>query len=172
MNSLLIFAAIISTTLARPQGFLGDNDGRVSVMQSSAGTYKYTVHLKDSVRNEERFADGSILGDYTIIDASGARRTVKYAAGRDGFKILEGNAAVPVAPVSVSQYAPVSVSQFVDDTVVINAARGGLIVPGDGSSQTFALAVTAPQVPEYTPEVLAAREEFLALHRAAAARTA
>lgn len=114
---------MIALSVARPDGLLHGNDGYVSVIQNSLGTYKYNVQLKDSSRTEERLEDGTIIGEYTIPGANGLPQTIKYTSGRDGFRITEG---LPVAPVD-------------------NA------------------------VPDYTPEVKAARAQFLAIHEAAAA---
>lgn len=148
-----IFASIIVAALARPSSLPEGVDGHVSVTQSSAGTYKYSVLLRDSSRNEERLADGTIFGQYTIPSAQGPQ-TFKYIADQNGFRILDG--PVPVAP-AVPQ---------VPGTLQ-------LVVPSLQSPGTF---VTIPGLPTHltqgsvyiqdTPEVQAAREAHLAYHQA------
>ncbi|CAG9762503.1 unnamed protein product [Ceutorhynchus assimilis] len=129
MNKFLVFAVLLGTAFARPQDLLGDNEGRVSVVQNSLGPYKYTVQTRDGLINEERLADGTIIGDYTLPDPVSGTRTIKYTAGLDGFKILEEPAPV------VRSLNPLS-----------------------------------PLPVEDTPEVKAAREEFLAAYKIAEAR--
>merc|ERR1712223_585118 len=40
---------------------------------------------------EETTADGERIGQYSYIDENGETITVRYTAGKDGFRILEGN---------------------------------------------------------------------------------
>merc|ERR1712088_676387 len=40
---------------------------------------------------EETTADGERIGQYSYIDENGQTITVRYTAGKDGFRILEGN---------------------------------------------------------------------------------
>jgi len=44
-----------------------------------------------TVYREETTADGERIGQYSYIDTNGKTVTVKYTAGRDGFRILEGD---------------------------------------------------------------------------------
>jgi len=44
-----------------------------------------------TVYREETTADGERIGQYSYIDSNGETVTVKYTAGRDGFRILEGD---------------------------------------------------------------------------------
>ncbi|KAL1491266.1 hypothetical protein ABEB36_011908 [Hypothenemus hampei] len=115
MNKFLIFASLLAVVLARPEAVLPTQDGHVSVTQSTLGTYRYLVNLKDEQRVQERLADGSIVGEYTAPDANGVLHTIRYTSGVDGFKVLSGFYPVPV---------------------------------------------------DYTPEVQAAREEHLSVHKA------
>merc|ERR1712212_661372 len=48
-----------------------------------------------TVYREETTADGERVGQYSYVDQAGKTITVKYSAGVDGFKILEG-AHVPL----------------------------------------------------------------------------
>merc|ERR1711962_1842895 len=44
-----------------------------------------------TVYREETSADGERVGQYSYIDQAGKTITVRYSAGKDGFKILEGD---------------------------------------------------------------------------------
>ena len=44
-----------------------------------------------TVYREETSADGERVGQYSYIDNDGKTITVRYTAGRDGFRILEGD---------------------------------------------------------------------------------
>merc|ERR1711881_372780 len=44
-----------------------------------------------SVFREETTADGERIGQYSYIDQDGKTITVRYTAGKDGFRILEGD---------------------------------------------------------------------------------
>jgi len=70
-----------------------------------------------TVYREETSADGERVGQYSYIDQAGKTITVRYSAGKDGFKILEGdhvptgangqNSAPYVAPQTTrTQYQP------------------------------------------------------------------
>merc|ERR1711892_59633 len=68
-----------------------------------------------TVFREETTADGERIGQYSYIDNDGKTITVRYTAGKDGFRILEG-AHVPTgatgfapAPVAPIRAAPVQV---------------------------------------------------------------
>ncbi|XP_050298585.1 uncharacterized protein LOC126737648 [Anthonomus grandis grandis] len=97
MNRLLVLACLLAVSFARPDGVLEGNDGHVLVSQSSIGTYKFAVQLKDNLRWEERLADGTIRGEYSVPDESGVPKVIRYTSGKDGFQIVDG--PVPVAPV-------------------------------------------------------------------------
>merc|ERR1712029_813132 len=67
-----------------------------------------------TVFREESTADGERIGQYSYIDQEGKTITVRYSAGKDGFKILEG-AHIPTgangqnsAPFGSQQPAPVA----------------------------------------------------------------
>lgn len=70
---------------------------------------------------EETGKDGERLGQYSYIDLAGKTITVKYSAGKDGFKILEGNhvpigangqlSAVHQATQPRQQFSPAPVQQ-------------------------------------------------------------
>ena len=44
-----------------------------------------------TISREEVTADGERIGQYSYIDNDGKTITVKYTAGKDGFRILEGD---------------------------------------------------------------------------------
>ena len=44
-----------------------------------------------TVYREETTADGERVGQYSYIDQAGKTITVRYTAGKDGFRILEGD---------------------------------------------------------------------------------
>jgi len=90
-----------------------------------------------TVYREETTADGERIGQYSYIDNDGKTITVRYTAGKDGFRILEGahvptgatgqesaafvakapvQVAAPVqaAPAPVRQAAPAPVAQTID----------------------------------------------------------
>ncbi|KAF7283719.1 uncharacterized protein LOC143204937 [Rhynchophorus ferrugineus] len=147
MNMLLVLSSLLVVALARPHS---DDAGTVSVRQSSAGTYKYVVNLKDSSRTEERLADGSVVGEYTVLGIDGKPHTFKYTAGVDGFRIVEG--PVPQAPVD-NNVAPLPVQE----TPEVLAARQLPVL--QLSPELSAI--------EDTPEVKAAKEAFYAVYNAA-----
>lgn len=171
--SLQVLVCALATTLARPEGLLPDQDGYVSVTQSSAGTYKYQVHLTDSFRSEERRADGTVVGEYSLFDEQGRPIQIKYTAGPEGFKIVEGPVLLEQVPVpthtepdvipDVPVLAPISVRTSAELVAPLAASTGTFLSPVD-----FSGTENIVQVPvDYTPEVKAAREEHLALHKAA-----
>lgn len=100
------------TVVARPSRNLQGNAGYVSVTQSTDGTYKYQVVLKDSSKFEQKFPDGSVIGEFTAPNAQGNFHTYKYTSGPGGFKIVEPKLAVvhpsPVVPARpvVVHYSP------------------------------------------------------------------
>lgn len=135
--------------------------------QDSLGTYKFSVQLKDSLKTEERLPDGTVFGEYTIPDANGLPKTIKYRADKDGFRILEG----------LEQLAPREIVLPVRDNR-FNLQVPSTIVNSNFARSPFRAALAAVEsqtqfIPlDYTPEVKAAREHFFALYRAAAARVA
>lgn len=135
--------------------------------QDALGTYKYTVHLKDSLRTEERHPDGTVFGEYTIPDANGLPITIKYRADKDGFRILDGlerlTPTETVLPVKDNRHNLQVPSTVVNSNFARSPFRAALAAV---ESQTQFIPL------DYTPEVKAAREHFFALYRAAAARIA
>merc|ERR1712128_226457 len=104
--------------ILKEQGFNAGDGRHVSAFAQEDGT----------VFREETTADGERIGQYSYIDNDGKTITVRYTAGKDGFRILEGahvptgatgqesaafvaKAPAPVAPVQVAapvrQAAPV-----------------------------------------------------------------
>merc|ERR1711955_94651 len=80
------------------------------------------------VYREETTADGERIGQYSYIDEAGKTITVRYTAGKDGFRILEG-AHVPTgangqssAPFRAEPAAPVQAAPAVRTAPVQVAA--------------------------------------------------
>ncbi|XP_018331454.1 uncharacterized protein LOC108741232 isoform X2 [Agrilus planipennis] len=62
------------------------------------GNFKYAFAAENGLAQGESIApDGSRTGGYTYVDPNGKKISVKYTAGKDGFKILEGD-HIPKAP--------------------------------------------------------------------------
>jgi len=119
-----------------------------------------------TVFREETTADGERIGQYSYIDQSGQTITVRYTAGKDGFRILEGdhiptgangqNSApfvAEAAPVA-APVQPVAVAQPVDydyDYAPVDANFNPFINPHDPTHRDFRFntngANFAPQAP-------------------------
>lgn len=73
--------------------------------QSHDGGFKYAFAAENGLAQGEAIApDGTRTGGYTYIDPNGKKISVKYTAGKDGFKILEGD-HIPRAPAPVPAVA-------------------------------------------------------------------
>lgn len=60
--------------------------------QNHNGAFKYAFAAENGLSQGEVIApDGTRNGGYTYIDPHGKKISVKYTAGKDGFKILEGD---------------------------------------------------------------------------------
>lgn len=65
------------------------------------GGFQYAFAADNGLRQGESIRpDGSRTGAYSYTDPDGKEISVKYTAGRDGFRIVQGD-HVPKAPVSV-----------------------------------------------------------------------
>lgn len=79
--------------------------------QSHDGGFKYAFAAENGLAQGEAIApDGTRTGGYTYIDPNGKKISVKYTAGKEGFKILEGDhiprPVIPVpAPAPAQTYA-------------------------------------------------------------------
>ncbi|KAL3277420.1 hypothetical protein HHI36_012768 [Cryptolaemus montrouzieri] len=67
------------------------------------GNFKYVFTAENGLAQGETIApDGSRNGGYTYVDPTGRKISVKYSAGKEGFRILEGDhlpkAPLPIAP--------------------------------------------------------------------------
>jgi len=124
------------------------------------------------VFREESTADGERIGQYSYIDTNGKTITVKYSAGVDGFRILEG-AHVPTgangqnsaahdtnyrepAPAPVQQAAPtyqynnnVQANNYVQPTQAPSPNRNPFINPDDPTHSNFAYNTNAAN---YAPQ--------------------
>ncbi|XP_039282103.1 uncharacterized protein LOC111059889 isoform X2 [Nilaparvata lugens] len=77
------------------------------------GNFNYVFAADNGLKQGETISpDGSRQGSYSYVDPSGKTISVKYTAGKDGFKILEGDhipkpvPALPVAPAYTEQIPP------------------------------------------------------------------
>jgi hypothetical protein len=62
------------------------------------GSFNYAFAADNGLQQGETISpDGTRIGSYSYVDPNGKKISVKYSAGRDGFRILEGD-HVPKAP--------------------------------------------------------------------------
>ncbi|XP_063223245.1 uncharacterized protein LOC134531462 [Bacillus rossius redtenbacheri] len=73
--------------------------------QSSDGAVNYNFATDHGLQQGETInPDGSRSGSYSYLDPNGKKISVKYSAGKDGFRILEGDhVPKPVAPLAAPQ---------------------------------------------------------------------
>lgn len=70
------------------------------------GGFQYAFAADNGLRQGESIRpDGSRTGSYSYTDPDGKEISVKYTAGKDGFRIVQGD-HVPKAPVSVVPQQP------------------------------------------------------------------
>ncbi|XP_025425378.1 uncharacterized protein LOC112694187 isoform X2 [Sipha flava] len=70
------------------------------------GGFQYAFAADNGLRQGESIRpDGSRTGAYSYTDPNGKEVSVKYTAGKDGFRIIQGD-HVPKAPVSVVPVSP------------------------------------------------------------------
>ncbi|XP_066141337.1 endocuticle structural glycoprotein SgAbd-8-like [Euwallacea fornicatus] len=72
------------------------------------GNFKYLFTSENGLAQGESIApDGTRTGGYSYVDPNGKKISVKYTAGKEGFKILEADhlpkAPQPIAPLPVPQ---------------------------------------------------------------------
>ncbi|KAF5281066.1 hypothetical protein FQR65_LT14862 [Abscondita terminalis] len=61
-------------------------------VQNHDGNFKYAFAAENGLQQGEIIApDGTRNGEYSYVDPTGRKISVKYTAGKDGFKILEGD---------------------------------------------------------------------------------
>lgn len=88
-----------------PRGGDGNKQFPVILMHKQAlqedGGFQYAFAADNGLRQGESIRpDGSRTGAYSYTDPDGKEISVKYTAGKDGFRIIQGD-HVPKAPVSV-----------------------------------------------------------------------
>ncbi|GJQ68362.1 hypothetical protein Trydic_g16953 [Trypoxylus dichotomus] len=81
MNVFICVALLVATAFASPV----KDEAVVDVVQDTEGYFKYSFVSKNITREEERQHDGSIKGFFSFVDDSGARQTIHYTSGPDGF---------------------------------------------------------------------------------------
>lgn len=74
------------------------------------GNFKYLFTSENGLAQGESIApDGSRNGGYSYVDPTGRKISVKYTAGKEGFRILEADhlpkAPQPIAPLPAAQSA-------------------------------------------------------------------
>lgn len=131
-----------------------EGEQRVDVTQDTLGNYNYLIKTADFSKMEVRHPDGSVTGEYSFPDATGAIKLFKYRSGKDGFQIVDG--PVPVAPIDKGVPVP--------EGAELIAARNQHLALLRGGSLPVAPAL-API--DDTPEVKAAKEAFFAAFNAA-----
>ena len=135
-----------------------------------------------TVFREETTADGERIGQYSYIDENGQTITVRYTAGKDGFRILEGDhiptgangqnsapfvaeaapAVAPVAPVAapVQPVAPVVRPQLVRTPA-----------PAPAAPQVDQAALIQQIISQLQPSISSAVESAISTRQASAARS-
>lgn len=74
------------------------------------GSFNYAFAADNGLQQGESISpDGTRRGSYSYVDPNGKKISVKYTAGKDGFRVLEGD-HLPRAPVPVAA-APAPVPQ-------------------------------------------------------------
>ena len=77
---------------------------------SQDGSFNYAFAADNGLQQGESISpDGTRRGSYSYVDPNGKKISVKYTAGKDGFRILEGD-HLPKAPAPVAA-APLHESQ-------------------------------------------------------------
>lgn len=75
---------------------------------SEDGAFNYAFAGDNGIKQGETInADGTRTGAYSYVDPDGETVAVKYSAGKDGFKILQGD-HIPRAPVVAGPSQPAS----------------------------------------------------------------
>ncbi|KAG1699351.1 hypothetical protein GQR58_005594 [Nymphon striatum] len=100
--SLFICGAMAGNLGGCPYGACGNGypnlgygyGGLYQKVRSSYGNTAFAYNDGSSTRQENIAYDGSIIGSYSVRDADGTIRTVKYRAGKDGFQILGEDGSV------------------------------------------------------------------------------
>lgn len=128
-----------------------------------------------TVYREETSADGERVGQYSYIDQEGQTITVRYTAGKDGFRIIEG-AHIPTgatgqnsapfaakaAPAPVAApVQPVAVPQTVDydyDYEPVDASFNPFINPHDPTHRDFRFNTNGAN---FAPQTAPAQQNFV-----------
>lgn len=112
MFRLSIFAILVATVACQQQEgsrrvpkYAGDPKTAAIVQEarylSGNGAFGAAYQQEDGINfKEETDADGSRRGSYSYIDPSGARKTVNYIAGKNGFQAIGDH--IPTAPQPVA----------------------------------------------------------------------
>jgi hypothetical protein len=115
MFRLIVLTCVVAAACGRPQ-LVKEQDAKIIKEQrfnagdGRAGSAFATEN--EIVFREETALDGSRIGQYSYIGDDGQTYTVKYSAGKEGFRILEGS-HIP----SGGQDAAAFVSENPDDTL-------------------------------------------------------
>ena len=123
--------------------------------QDELGGYHFGYSGGPSSRAEQRDHNGVVRGAYTLVDANGLVQKYEYISDALGYRLLSGT-NLPVAPVHI--FSPIP-------TPVVSSFVAPVVAP-------VVAPLVAPVPVQETPEVKAARANFEALYRKAAAAAA
>ncbi|XP_031340870.1 flexible cuticle protein 12-like [Photinus pyralis] len=161
MKFLVIFAAVLAATVARPA-----DEQIVSVSQDTDGNYKLKYAIAGISRVEQGDPKGNIIGAFSYIDPHGIVRKTEFTAGVHGFNAVGSDIPLPVvdtpevAAAKAHHLSLLREAELAPKVVEVKVAE----IPTVKTVPVPLLQVGA--IPE-TPEVLAARAEHLAAHEAA-----
>lgn len=100
------------------------------------------------VFREETALDGSRIGQYSYIGDDGKTYTVKYSAGKEGFRILEG-AHIPSGGQDAAAFDPAFVSEQPDEPFQQAPIAQQPALRARPAPQPIRLPAPEPQFPEY-----------------------
>lgn len=78
------------------------------------GSFNYAFAADNGLQQGETISpDGTRIGSYSYVDPNGKKISVKYSAGKDGFRILEGDHVPKAPPLPAAAPLPESQGGFV-----------------------------------------------------------
>lgn len=120
--SYILLAAFIGSALAQQYGYDGPSNNyhqnsyqspKVNILSHKQalghdGSFNYAFNADNGIQQGESISpDGSRQGSYSYVDPNGKTVSLKYIAGKDGFRVLEGDhipRAVPLPPQHAAAY--------------------------------------------------------------------
>lgn len=98
------------------RGYSGYNQPPVAILMHKQalgqdGSFNYAFSADNGLQQGEVInPDGSRTGSYSYVDPNGKTITLRYTAGKDGFRVLEGDhlpkAPLPIVPTANNYYQP------------------------------------------------------------------